>query len=643
MEETVILEFKVDQAEAQKQLEKTEKALLDLKEEQKELSKAYKEGTISQDKYVKENLRLQNSIKKENDQKRTLVKTLGAEDNSRNALRLQISKLVKEYDNLNTATEEGARSAQKLEKEISDLTGKLTNGDKAAGLFKNQIGNYPEQFAKAAESVEVAGVSVGSITSRLAAFANPATAAVGILTALGGAYARSTIGAKDLEFAQNQLGSAITLATNAFAAQISSAEDGEGVFSRLTNRLIAFFGGAETAALTKAAASTLEDLQDLEREELKIRAQISDRLEENQELLTLISNEETDINEKLNATAAINANLVNNQSDLVDVKQRELELVQFLLRLDEENDALKDREAQLEAEINKTKSDTTKKIQANIRLQDDLNAKLREQIALERGANRRAQTSDDAAILTGQGQSPQDVVTLQPTESAADNAEKFQQGHADRMLKINRDFYQRDAEFKEKYAKEKARIEEENLRNTTAILGQTASLFEEGTAAFKVLASGQIIANTYSAATAALAPPPLGAGPIFGPAFAAVAIATGLANLARVNEIEFAEGGYTGQGAKYDVAGVVHKGEYVAPKHIVESRQAAPHIAALEGMRMRGYADGGFVANQNTQPAQQALIMANALKNLPPVIASWTEGRAIGRRLEFRENLSKLG
>lgn len=56
----------------------------------------------------------------------------------------------------------------------------------------------------------------------------------------------------------------------------------------------------------------------------------------------------------------------------------------------------------------------------------------------------------------------------------------------------------------------------------------------------------------------------------------------------------FANGGYTGQGGKYEVAGVVHKGEYVVPKHLVASNRNV--IAGLEAQRQgkKGYSDGGF-------------------------------------------------
>ncbi len=56
----------------------------------------------------------------------------------------------------------------------------------------------------------------------------------------------------------------------------------------------------------------------------------------------------------------------------------------------------------------------------------------------------------------------------------------------------------------------------------------------------------------------------------------------------------FADGGYTGDGGKYQPAGVVHKGEYVFDKAAVA---AAGGPAAMEAMRrgLKGYANGGAV------------------------------------------------
>ena len=62
-------------------------------------------------------------------------------------------------------------------------------------------------------------------------------------------------------------------------------------------------------------------------------------------------------------------------------------------------------------------------------------------------------------------------------------------------------------------------------------LGSVSALLGKETKAGKALAVGQALINTYSAAAAALAPPPTGAGPIFGPIAAAGAIAAGMANV----------------------------------------------------------------------------------------------------------------
>ena len=62
----------------------------------------------------------------------------------------------------------------------------------------------------------------------------------------------------------------------------------------------------------------------------------------------------------------------------------------------------------------------------------------------------------------------------------------------------------------------------------------------------------------------------------------------------------YAEGGYTGAGGKYEAAGIVHKGEYVIPKKYVNQSTGLPHADALGRLTRgstspRGYANGGTV------------------------------------------------
>lgn len=94
----------------------------------------------------------------------------------------------------------------------------------------------------------------------------------------------------------------------------------------------------------------------------------------------------------------------------------------------------------------------------------------------------------------------------------------------------------------------------------------------------------------------------------------------------------FSEGGYTGDGGKYQPAGVVHKGEYVFDQAAVK---AAGGPAAMEAMRrnLKGYANGGPVGI--SVPSIPSLRPANdnAVKvNFAPVIdARGADAEAVAR------------
>lgn len=93
--------------------------------------------------------------------------------------------------------------------------------------------------------------------------------------------------------------------------------------------------------------------------------------------------------------------------------------------------------------------------------------------------------------------------------------------------------------------------------------------------------------------------PPEG-GPLRGPVLAGIISALGavqIATIASQQPPQFAEGGYTGDGGKYEPAGVVHKGEYVVPANVVSNPDYSGVIGTLETARTGGYADGGNVSS----------------------------------------------
>ena len=59
----------------------------------------------------------------------------------------------------------------------------------------------------------------------------------------------------------------------------------------------------------------------------------------------------------------------------------------------------------------------------------------------------------------------------------------------------------------------------------------------------------------------------------------------------------FANGGYTGHGAKYEPAGIVHKGEGVLTQEEVKALGGPQGFEYLRKSIRRGYATGGLVAD----------------------------------------------
>lgn len=125
-------------------------------------------------------------------------------------------------------------------------------------------------------------------------------------------------------------------------------------------------------------------------------------------------------------------------------------------------------------------------------------------------------------------------------------------------------------------------------------------------------------------------------GPIIGAIQTAAAIARTVGAVAKIQSTKFAAGGYTGAGygspdnTGFRPAGIVHEGEYVVPKRIVESASAAPVIRWLEGRRLRGFADGGLVTVNTTPTALPSFQSAAAplLANMDQFINAVTTFQA---------------
>lgn len=259
------------------------------------------------------------------------------------------------------------------------------------------------------------------------------------------------------------------------------------------------------------------------------------------------------------------------------------------------------------------------------------NEALREQQALER-ADRRA---DDGGQTLDPGEDPL-IAAFETRANVITNIEDRLQND----LKKRRDEAALAEIQREKagilFLQEKEREKLSIIQNT---IGQAASLFEDDTVAYKALASAQALINTYLAATAAFASGSK-INVAFGAISAAVAVAAGLANVAKINGVQFAEGGYTGPGGKYKPAGIVHAGEVVWSQEDV-AKSGGPMRANAMRPTMRGYYDGGYVSNAVAQPINQQMELSNIFKNMPPMELSVKEVTRVQNRIKTKEKISK--
>jgi hypothetical protein len=609
--EEIILDFKVEQGDVISDLEKLKKVIISNKEEQLALTKAYRAGKITQEEYAKESVRVENALKRQQRQYGDTQKAVLGHKS-------KIDELIKSNQNL-------AKTNQ--------------------GLSKS--------FEQAAGNINIAGTNIGSLTTKISSLANPVTAAAAAVGALASVYASSTIGAKDLEFAQNQLSAAFNLSSNAFANFISSGEDGEGLLSKFTNAVLERYAPA-IAGLSNQLARNIELLEDLGREELSLREEINDVLGDNQELMTQLQDDQLSYNDKIGITNQIITNIRNNQSLLTDetdgVLQRQLKALEFQLALDRQNEELQTKVLQKKLEISRVDKDADKRAEAirriEVNLLDTENKRLAVLREREKIGQRIAGKSLQGISLTdatgladeasGLGNKPGKSKLPLGDQNLLDRQKTF----VDAEAQLQRDAIKRKQDSEQRYTQFLQAEQMMRYQAVAGVFGQLSALADEQSDEQKAFGLLQIaLSSGVGVAEAVKA----GAGLVFPANLIAIAsgVSAVLAGIAQAKSLlGFAEGGWTGPGDKYKPAGIVHADEYVTPKRVVNSPAARPHIAALESMRLRGYAEGGMVARAATNEANQQLSLINAIKMMPAPVVGVKEITKAQNRVRIKETIS---
>lgn len=179
---------------------------------------------------------------------------------------------------------------------------------------------------------------------------------------------------------------------------------------------------------------------------------------------------------------------------------------------------------------------------------------------------------------------------------------------ADERMDISQEELLRDQEnleFEKELTEARKQLKSEYMNAIGQVAGALASMFKEGSAAQiaalaveKGAAIAQIIFNTAVANAKAVAMSPLTAGQ----PWVAINTASAVGSIAAIvattissfkdkksnDKPGFAGGGYTGDGGKYQPAGIVHAGEYVIPQDGVNNARIRPVIDLIEIARRTG-------------------------------------------------------
>lgn len=176
-----LIQVDIDNAAAQKQVEKltsriienkdalkdNNAAIRDLNKSNKELETEVKKGTktekeasdqiIKNNKQIndleKANFSLRDSTKDLNSERSKAVKSSKLQSDSLDALRFKTARMKEELNGLELANESGTKEFIKLSKEIEKNNSKITELDQSAGDFKTTVGQYANELDKGTDSL----------------------------------------------------------------------------------------------------------------------------------------------------------------------------------------------------------------------------------------------------------------------------------------------------------------------------------------------------------------------------------------------------------------------------------------------------------------------------------------------------------
>jgi hypothetical protein len=392
----------------------------------------------------------------------------------------------------------------------------------------------------------------------------------------------------------------------------------------------------------------------------------------NKQLLDLQKEEAELIKQKKSEEeiGAVRAKMLEIEKEIIDTWNVDLEIKSQILKIDEEI-------SNVNKEINGILVENTNELAGQANVAKTLNERYSE--GLDKfftkygeliGASRDlANAAFDLAIQNAEAEAEAEIKILEDKakaeieiqEEIIDEKKKLQEDYADSLNELNDLLADAEGERyddilaqirEEEAAKNDAReaeitAEQEKARIENQLLIDKQNEEKKAAKLRKTQAIVDAVINTALAVLSALK-----SGFPLGLIMAGVYAALGAVQIATISkQPTYAEGGFTKKGGKYEPAGIVHAGEYVVPQRIVRNPQAQGMLETLEGMRLRGYAEGGTVAapTPNIPTAENMLDyarigneVARALKE-NPMFVSWQEWKETDNRMRWVQGRASIG
>lgn len=184
---TVLIDVEVEDNSFDEKIGKVNTELKKNREEIKELNKDYANN-------AKEIAKLENKNRDLSATKRELIKDSKAEAGSLNDLRRQLANQVKERNNLNRSTEEGAKKFDEMNKSILALNEEISGFEEAGGDFRRNVGDYPRLLGEAAGGTKIFGTSLNDVFNIIKA--NPIILLISTLAGLVKVFSETQKGAE---------------------------------------------------------------------------------------------------------------------------------------------------------------------------------------------------------------------------------------------------------------------------------------------------------------------------------------------------------------------------------------------------------------------------------------------------------------